>query len=38
VYASNGSLVDRAVKIIELLGTKVASPADAREILKLKKH
>jgi uncharacterized protein (DUF849 family) len=36
VYASNGSLVERAVKIIELLGAKVASPAEAREILGLK--
>ncbi|MGF7163411.1 uncharacterized protein (DUF849 family) [Rhodoligotrophos appendicifer] len=36
VYASNGSLVERAVKIIELLGTKVASPSEAREILGLK--
>ena len=31
VYASNGTLVERAVKIIELLGTKVASPDEARE-------
>lgn len=38
VYASNGTLVERAVKIIELLGAKVASPADARDILKLKKR
>ncbi len=38
VYASNGTLVERAVKIIELLGTKVATPTDARDILKLKKR
>ena len=38
VYASNGTLVERAVKIIELLGAKVATPADARDILKLKKR
>ena len=35
VYASNGSLVEKAVKIIELLGTKVATPGEGREILKL---
>jgi uncharacterized protein (DUF849 family) len=36
VHASNGTLVEKAVKIIELLGTKVASPGEGREILKLK--
>jgi len=36
VHASNGKLVEKAVKIIELLGTKVASPDEGREILKLK--
>ena len=36
VYASNGSLVEKAVKIIELLGTRAASPDEGREILKLK--
>lgn len=35
VYASNGTLVEKAVKIIELLGTKVATPDEGREILKL---
>ena len=35
VPASNGTLVEKAVKIIELLGTKVASPDEGREILKL---
>jgi uncharacterized protein (DUF849 family) len=38
VHASNGTLVEKAVKIIELLGTKVASPDEGREILKLKKR
>ena len=33
VHASNGPLVERAVKIIELIGTKVATPDEAREIL-----
>lgn len=37
VYASNGSLVEKAVKLIEMLGTKVATPAEGREILGLKK-
>jgi uncharacterized protein (DUF849 family) len=36
VHASNGTLVEKAVKIIELLGSKIASPAAAREILQLK--
>jgi uncharacterized protein (DUF849 family) len=35
VHASNGSLVERAVKILELIGTSVANPAEARNILKL---
>jgi uncharacterized protein (DUF849 family) len=35
VYASNGTLVEKAVKIIEILGSKVASPDDGRAILKL---
>jgi uncharacterized protein (DUF849 family) len=37
VYASNGTLVERAVEIIRLLGSKVASPAESRGILGLKK-
>lgn len=37
VYASNGTLTERAAKIIELMGSKVASPAEARAILGLKK-
>ena len=36
VYASNGTLVEKAVKIIEILGTKAATPDEARAILKLK--
>ena len=36
VHASNGTLVGKAVKIIEILGTKAATPDEAREILKLK--
>lgn len=38
VYASNGSLTERAVTIVEALGSKVASPDEAREILGLKKR
>lgn len=37
VFASNGSLTEKAVKLIEMLGTKVATPAEGREILGLKK-
>jgi uncharacterized protein (DUF849 family) len=36
VLATNGSLVEKAGKIIELLGTKIATPAEGREILGLK--
>ena len=35
VHASNGSLVERAVTIVEALGSRVAGPAEAREILGL---
>jgi uncharacterized protein (DUF849 family) len=38
VHATNGKLVEKAVKIIELLGPKVATPDEGREILKLKKR
>jgi uncharacterized protein (DUF849 family) len=38
VYASNGTLTEKAVKIVELLGSKVASPDEARGILGLKLH
>jgi uncharacterized protein (DUF849 family) len=37
VFASNGTLVERAVKIVEILGTKVATPDEGRKILGLKK-
>jgi uncharacterized protein (DUF849 family) len=36
VHASNGTLVEKAVKIITLLGSKIASPDEARQILGLK--
>lgn len=36
VFASNGQLVERAVAIIENLGSKVATPSRAREILGLR--
>lgn len=36
VYASNGTLTQRAAQIIQLLGSNVASPDEAREILGLK--
>ncbi|WP_246149214.1 3-keto-5-aminohexanoate cleavage protein [Skermanella pratensis] len=35
VHASNGSLVERAVTIVEALGSRVAGAAEAREILGL---
>ena len=37
VFASNGSLTEKAVKLIEMLGTKVATPDEGREILGLRK-
>jgi uncharacterized protein (DUF849 family) len=37
VFATNAALVEKAVKLIEILGTKIASPSDARKILGLKK-
>jgi uncharacterized protein (DUF849 family) len=37
VHATNGALVEKAVKLIELLGTKVATPSEGREILGLGK-
>jgi uncharacterized protein (DUF849 family) len=36
VHASNATLVERAVTIITLLGSKIASPDEARKILGLK--
>jgi uncharacterized protein (DUF849 family) len=37
VHASNATLTEKAVKLIEMLGAKVATPDEAREILGLKK-
>jgi uncharacterized protein (DUF849 family) len=37
VFASNGTLVERAVKFVEILGTKIATPDEGRKILGLKK-
>jgi len=37
VFASNGTLTEKAVKLIEILGTKVATPDEGRAILGLKK-
>jgi uncharacterized protein (DUF849 family) len=36
VFASNGSLVDRARQIIELMGGRTLSPAEARQKLGLR--
>jgi 3-keto-5-aminohexanoate cleavage enzyme len=33
VFADNAQLVDRAVKIIRMLGAEPATPAEARELL-----
>ncbi|MEM8647640.1 MAG: 3-keto-5-aminohexanoate cleavage protein, partial [Pseudomonadota bacterium] len=35
VYGSNASLTERAVEILRLMGSEVASPDEARDILKL---
>ncbi|HEY7747549.1 MAG TPA: 3-keto-5-aminohexanoate cleavage protein [Aestuariivirgaceae bacterium] len=35
VHASNGALVEKAIKIVTLLGSKIASPNEARKILGL---
>jgi uncharacterized protein (DUF849 family) len=37
VFATNGALVEKAVKLIEILGTRVAAPDEGRAILGLKK-
>ena len=37
VFATNGSLVEKAVKLIEILGPKIATPDEGRAILGLKK-
>ena len=36
VYATNGKLVEKAIKIIELLGARPVTPAEARQKLGLK--
>jgi uncharacterized protein (DUF849 family) len=36
VHASNGQLVEKAIKVIQLLGTHVATPAEGRKVLGLK--
>jgi 3-dehydrocarnitine:acetyl-CoA trimethylamine transferase len=36
VKATNAQLVERAVTLVETLGSKVATPDDARELLDLK--
>jgi uncharacterized protein (DUF849 family) len=38
VFASNGQLVEKAVKIVETLGARVLSPEEAREKLGLKRQ
>jgi len=38
VYASNGSLTERAIQIVELLGATIASPDEARDILGLEQR
>jgi uncharacterized protein (DUF849 family) len=37
VLATNGALVEKAAKLIEILGTKIATPDEGRTILGLKK-
>lgn len=37
VFATNGQLVERAVRMIDILGEAVATPAEARQILGLRK-
>jgi uncharacterized protein (DUF849 family) len=38
VYASNGSLTERAIQIVELIGAPIASPDEARDILGLEQR
>ena len=38
VYASNGSLTERAIQIVELIGATIASPDEARDILGLEQR
>jgi uncharacterized protein (DUF849 family) len=37
VFASNGQLVERAVKLLDILGCEAATPEDARDMLGLRK-
>jgi len=36
VFATNGQLVEKAITIVEALGSSIATPAEAREILQLR--
>jgi uncharacterized protein (DUF849 family) len=36
VFASNGQLVERAVKIVQLMGARTLTPAEARQKLGLR--
>ena len=38
VFGSNAQLVEKAIKIINLMGYETATPQDARQILKLRNH
>lgn len=38
VYATNAQLVERAVKIAQLAGREIATPAETRQIMGLKQH
>jgi len=38
VYASNGTLVQRAVEIVRLLGARTLNPSEARKKIGLKKR
>ena len=37
-YASNGQLVEKAIRIIELMGARALSPAEARDKLGLRRQ
>jgi uncharacterized protein (DUF849 family) len=38
VFASNGQLVERAVKIVQLMGARILTPAEARRKLGLRQR
>jgi uncharacterized protein (DUF849 family) len=38
IFASNAQLVERACNIVQLMGGKIQTPAQARQTLGLKKH